>query len=49
VTFSIGVVSCQRAPDALETLLREADQRMYAAKEAGRDRILQKVLDGVAR
>ncbi len=49
VTFSIGVVSCQRAPDTLDTLLRAADQRMYAAKEAGRDRILQQVMDGVAR
>lgn len=49
VTFSIGIASCLRAPDTLEALLKEADQRMYAAKEAGRDRIEQQVLDGVAR
>jgi len=49
VTFSIGIVSCHRAPDGLESLLNEADRLMYAAKEAGRDRILQRVPDEVAR
>ncbi len=48
VTFSIGVVSYRRAPNNLETLLKEADQLMYEAKEAGRDRILQRVPDGEA-
>lgn len=49
VTFSIGVVSCHRAPDVLETLLKEADQLMYEAKDAGRDRILQRVPDDPRR
>lgn len=49
VTFSIGIVSCHRAPDVLETLLKEADQLMYEAKEAGRDRILQHVPNEVTR
>ncbi|MDP1611836.1 MAG: GGDEF domain-containing protein [Sulfuritalea sp.] len=49
VTFSVGIVSCHRAPDDLESLLNEADQLMYDAKEAGRDRILQHVPDEVAR
>jgi diguanylate cyclase (GGDEF)-like protein len=49
VTFSIGIVSCHRAPDVLEALLKQADQLMYAAKQAGRDRILQHVSEEVAR
>lgn len=49
VTFSIGIVSCHRAPDDLESLLNEADHLMYEAKAAGRDRTLQRVPDEVAR
>lgn len=49
VTFSIGIVSHQRAPENLDALLSEADQLMYEAKENGRDRILQRVSGWVAR
>ncbi|MBB5203577.1 diguanylate cyclase (GGDEF)-like protein [Inhella inkyongensis] len=37
-SFSGGVVGSQSAP--LEDLLRQADQRLYEAKQAGRNRIL---------
>jgi diguanylate cyclase (GGDEF)-like protein len=37
VTASIGVVSAQS--DAVEALVRMADQRLYAAKSAGRNRV----------
>jgi len=41
VTASIGVVSCV-APDAnSDELLRRADQAMYEAKRAGKDRVVQ--------
>jgi diguanylate cyclase (GGDEF)-like protein len=41
VTASIGVVSCA-APDAsTDELLRRADQAMYDAKRAGKDRVVQ--------
>ncbi len=48
VAFSMGVVSCRRAPDDLELLFNKADLLMYEAKEADRDRILQHVSDEVA-
>jgi diguanylate cyclase (GGDEF)-like protein len=41
VTASIGVVSCS-SPDAnTDELLRRADQAMYDAKRAGKDRVVQ--------
>ena len=41
VTASIGVVSCT-TPDAnTDELLRRADQAMYEAKRAGKDRVVQ--------
>jgi diguanylate cyclase (GGDEF)-like protein len=41
VTASIGVVSCS-APEAnTDELLRRADQAMYDAKKAGKDRVVQ--------
>lgn len=49
VTFSIGIVSYQHAPEDLEALLVEADRLMYAAKQAGRDRITQHLPDAVGR
>jgi diguanylate cyclase (GGDEF)-like protein len=37
VTFSIGVVSYQRAPEDFDTLLHRADELMYEVKRAGRN------------
>jgi diguanylate cyclase (GGDEF)-like protein len=40
VTVSVGVASYPSAKvDSPSTLIREADQALYRAKEAGRDRV----------
>jgi diguanylate cyclase (GGDEF)-like protein len=41
VTASIGVVSCVAAEASTDELLRRADQAMYEAKRAGKDRVVQ--------
>jgi diguanylate cyclase (GGDEF)-like protein len=41
VTASIGVVSCMVADANTDELLRRADQAMYEAKRAGKDRVVQ--------
>ena len=41
VTASIGVVSCQGGDAVSDDLLRRADQAMYEAKRAGKDRVVQ--------
>jgi diguanylate cyclase (GGDEF)-like protein len=41
VTASIGVVSCSAAEANTDELLRKADQAMYDAKKAGKDRVVQ--------
>jgi diguanylate cyclase (GGDEF)-like protein len=41
VTASIGVVSCSVAEANTDDLLRQADQAMYDAKKAGKDRVVQ--------
>jgi len=41
VTASIGVVSCAAADANTDDLLRRADQAMYDAKKAGKDRVVQ--------
>ena len=41
VTASIGVVSCAVADANTDELLRRADQAMYEAKRAGKDRVVQ--------
>ncbi len=41
VTASIGVVSCTATETVTDDLLRRADQAMYAAKRAGKDRVVQ--------
>ena len=41
VTASIGVVSCSAAEANTDDLLRKADQAMYDAKKAGKDRVVQ--------
>ena len=40
VTASFGVASWQAGDDA-DSLLRRADEGVYAAKQAGRDRVIQ--------
>lgn len=37
VTFSIGLVTCSRAPDSVENLLQRADRLMYEVKRSGSD------------
>ena len=44
VTASIGVVSCTATDASTDDLLRRADQAMYDAKKAGKDRIVQVAL-----
>ncbi len=41
VTASIGVVSCSGTEAGTDELLRRADQAMYEAKRAGKDRVVQ--------
>jgi diguanylate cyclase (GGDEF)-like protein len=41
VTASIGVVSCTATDASTDDLLRRADQAMYNAKKAGKDRVVQ--------
>jgi len=44
VTASIGVVSCTTTDASTDDLLRRADQAMYDAKKAGKDRVVQVAL-----
>ena len=39
VTFSIGVVTCERVPASVEELIHRADQLMYEVKSSGRDAV----------
>jgi len=41
VTVSAGVVAWSRAGETLESLVARADQAMYEAKKAGRDRVVR--------
>lgn len=44
VTASIGVVSCTATDASTDDLIRRADQAMYDAKRAGKDRVVQVAL-----
>jgi len=44
VTASIGVVSCTATDANTDDLIRRADQAMYDAKKAGKDRVVQVAL-----
>ena len=44
VTASIGVVSCTATDASTDDLIRRADQAMYDAKKAGKDRVVQVAL-----
>lgn len=43
VTFSVGLATFRPPPPEVETLLREADGLMYAAKQSGKDSIRHRV------
>lgn len=45
VTVSVGVVMCPEGGQSPQGLLRRADQALYAAKQAGRNRVLQWVFN----
>jgi two-component system cell cycle response regulator len=40
VTISIGVAACAGPGDTPESLLKRADEGVYVAKAAGRDRVV---------
>lgn len=39
ITFSIGVLTCENPPDAIDELVVQADKLMYVAKKAGKNSI----------
>lgn len=49
VTFSIGGLTFEIAPESIETALRAADQLMYRAKREGKNRYYHRVYDPDAR
>lgn len=46
ISASIGAATFVRPPQDLDALLRVADQLMYRAKNEGKDRILQRLVEG---
>ncbi|HEU5262802.1 MAG TPA: GGDEF domain-containing protein [Gemmatimonadales bacterium] len=44
VTVSLGAVTCLEAPESVDALLRSADDLLYAAKRAGKNRARHQVL-----
>ena len=44
VTVSLGAVTCLEAPETVDALLRSADELLYAAKRAGKNRARHHVL-----
>ena len=41
ITISIGLASFEKKDDTLETLLKRADEALYAAKQQGRNRVVR--------
>ena len=48
VTVSIGVASSQGDDESAETLLKRADEALYLAKHAGRNRVMGKTTSAAA-
>jgi two-component system cell cycle response regulator len=48
VTVSIGVASTEAGEDTAETLLKRADEALYEAKRAGRNRVMGKAAEQAA-
>jgi len=44
VTFSIGAITFDQPPESVDEMLRQADDLMYRAKEAGKNRIVHEVV-----
>lgn len=44
VTFSIGVVTFNDAPEAVDEMVKRADNLMYAVKQSGKNSIKQEVV-----
>lgn len=44
VTFSIGSLTCRRAPESLESLMKRADDLAYEAKRNGKNSVRQSTL-----
>jgi len=44
VTMSIGLLSCESAPDSSDQALRQADSLMYRAKSEGKNRVCHEVI-----
>ncbi|MGH7549101.1 MAG: GGDEF domain-containing protein [Gemmatimonadales bacterium] len=44
VTVSLGAVTCLEVPETVDALLRSADELLYAAKRAGKNRARHRVL-----
>jgi len=44
MTVSFGAVTCLEAPDTVQALVSAADQLLYAAKRAGKNRAGHRVL-----
>ena len=45
VTFSMGVLTCVKIPDSVETMVARADRLMYSVKAAGKDGVKYEVFD----
>jgi diguanylate cyclase (GGDEF)-like protein len=43
ISFSIGVLTCVKIPDFVDTLVTAADHLMYSAKAAGKDSVRYEV------
>jgi predicted signal transduction protein with EAL and GGDEF domain len=46
VTFSIGVAAFTSPPASVDVLIQYADQRMYAAKQSGKNAVRHAVIEG---
>ena len=45
ITFSMGVLTCVKTPDSVETMVGLADRLMYSVKATGKDGVKYEILD----